>query len=61
MPPLLPNEYYSNDESDDDESDTPMQHQRRVVHPDDMTARNVYNLRPPDQTDYVKEKVDLPI
>ena len=37
-----------------------MKQRRRVIHPEamSMTVRNVYNLHPWDQNDYVKEKVN---
>ena len=58
LSPLLTGDYYSNDESDeeDDNIDTSTQQFWGVVHPESMPQffRNVYNLLPRKQTDYVK-------
>ena len=63
MPPLLPNEYGRGDESEDKEADTPMKQRRWVIQPEEipLAVRNVYNIFPRDQTDYVKEKVNISI
>ena len=38
-----------------------MQHHQNYIHPYAMppTVRNVYNIRPWDNADYMKKKVDL--
>ena len=59
---LLPSEYNSNDESDDEEEDTYMstQQRQRVIHPEAMlpTARNAHNLCPQKQPEFAKENID---
>ena len=62
MPPLLPIDYDSNNESDYKVEGIYMstQQRRRVVQPEDMPpmVRNVYHLPLRKQNDYVKENID---
>ena len=62
VPPLLPIDYVINDESDDEDkdTDTPTQQLWRFIHPKAMPSavRDVYNLCPRKQTDYVKENTN---
>ena len=62
VPTLSPSYYGRNDESDneDEDIDTPTQRRRRVINHDAMlpTVRNLYNLFPLKQTDYLKGNID---
>ena len=52
----------SKNDSDDKDEDTYMSKQQhwRVIHPEanQPMVRNVYNIHPRKQTDYVNEKID---
>ena len=62
VPPLFPSDYDSDDDYDGmyEDTDASTQHRQRVIHPESMppTVRNVYNLLPQKQTEYVKENID---
>ena len=62
VPPLLPSDYESNDENyyGDEDTDTSIQQRQKLIHPEAMpsTVRDIYNIRPQNQTDYMKENID---
>ena len=60
MPTLLPSDYGRDNEPDEKEADMSTQHRLWVIHPEAMLpmVRNIYNIRPRKQNDYVKENND---
>ena len=62
IPTLFPSDYDSNNDSDKKDYDTctSTQQRQRFIHSEDMPpmVRNVYNIRPRKQTDYMEENIN---